>query len=52
MAFVKLTSNSEHFEKKDEAHSSCISEIKTFEKRGCLTVLKASFCNTRQQLTC
>ena len=33
-AFVKSTSNFEHFEKKDEPHSLCISEIRNWKGSG------------------
>ena len=39
------------FEKKDQSHSWCISEIRDWEKRGYLNILKALFWNTIQQLT-
>ena len=32
--FLKCTSNFEHFEKKDDLHSSCISEVTYCEGRG------------------
>ena len=32
--FLKSTSNFEHFQEKDHPHTSCISEIRTWEIRG------------------
>ena len=49
---MKSTLNFEHFEQKVEPHSRFISEIRDCEKRGYLNVLKVSFWNTLQQLTC
>ena len=37
-AFLKSIFNFEHFSKKDEPHSRCISEIKVCEKRRYLNV--------------
>ena len=37
-AFLKSPSNFEHFEKKDEPHSWCISEVIYCEKGGYLNV--------------
>ena len=33
-AFFKFRFNFEHFEKKDDPHSSCIFELKDSERRG------------------
>ena len=33
-AFLKFTSNSEHFEKEGDRHSLCISEIRNCERHG------------------
>ena len=37
-AFLKFTLNLEHFEKKDDPHSVCVSEIRNSEQRGLLNV--------------
>ena len=37
-AFLKSPSNSEYFEKKDEAHGSGISQVLDYKKRGYLNV--------------
>ena len=33
-AFLKFTSNSEHFEKESDRHSFCISEIRNCQRHG------------------
>ena len=50
--FRKYTLNFEHFERKDEPHSCCISEITDCKKRGYLNAEKASCQNTYGQPTC
>ena len=37
-AYLKSPANAEHFEKKDEAHGSGISQVLDYEKRGYLNV--------------
>ena len=51
IAFLKSTSNFEHFEKKDETHNSGISKIVDFESRGYLNIKKVLFQNTLRQST-
>ena len=42
-AFLKPTSNFEHFQKKDDPHSRCISQITVSEKGDSINVCKISF---------
>ena len=50
-AFLKSSSSLKHFEKKDEGHILCISEIKECEKLGQINVLKAPIKKTLEQST-
>ena len=52
IAYLKSTSNFEHFEKKDETHSLGTSKIIDFESCGYLNVKKVLLHNTLRQSTC
>ena len=42
-AYLKSTFSFEHYDKKDELHSSCISEVIDFEKRCYVNVERVRF---------
>ena len=42
-AFLKSSLNFEHFQKKDDSHSWCISEITESEKQGQIKIYKVPF---------
>ena len=50
-AFLKSTLNSEHFGKKDDPHSRCISQITVSEKGDSINVCKISFKRSLPQKT-
>ena len=50
-AFLKSTLNFEHFQKKDDPHSRCISQITISEKGDLINVCKIPFQRSLQQQT-